>query len=137
LDLGALQHGDVRRSIATDWRGSENGEKEGPGEGSAGLDGEGLKGRGSYWRGSNSPAVSIARREREKLGEKREPTSGTHLAARGREGKEGGWLPGLARQDLGPGCSPGWAGLFFLYFFLLFSFSFVSDFCFGFLKMLN
>jgi hypothetical protein len=38
-----------------------------------------------------------------------------------------GWLPGAAQVA---------AGSLLLYFFLLFSFSFVSDFCFGFLKML-
>jgi hypothetical protein len=35
---------------------------------------------------------------------------------------------------LGPGHGPSWAAVLFSIFFLLFSFSFVSDFCFGFLK---
>jgi hypothetical protein len=35
-----------------------------------------------------------------------------------------------------PGCSPSGLLALSFYFFLLFSFSFVSDFCFGFLKML-
>jgi hypothetical protein len=39
-----------------------------------------------------------------------------------------GWAPGTAQVV----CCP-----LFLYFFLLFSFSFVSKFCFGFLKMLS
>jgi hypothetical protein len=123
LDLGALQHGDVRRSIATDWRGSENGENEGPGEGSAGLDGEGLKGRWSYWRGSNSPAVSIARWEREKLEEKREPIGWTHLAARGREGKEGAGFPGWLGWTWAPGAAQvGLASSFIIFSSVFFFF---------------
>jgi hypothetical protein len=90
-----------------------------------GLMGKGLKGRGSYWRGSNRRPFPLTEREGEKSGEKKKPTGGTHLATRER-GKGMGWLPGLARLDLGPGCGLGWAGLFlFFFFFVLFSFSFV------------
>jgi hypothetical protein len=62
---------------------------------------------------------------------------GTGRSVREREG--GNWV-GLARGELGrldPGCGPnGLLASPFYFIFLLFSFSFVSDFCFEFLKRL-
>jgi hypothetical protein len=64
-------------------------------------------------------------------------TGGARLSVRERRGELdwagsgvswAGWLPGAAQVGY-------W--LLPFYFFLLFSFSFVSEFCFGFLKMLN
>jgi hypothetical protein len=68
----------------------------------------------------------------EKPLEKNEPTGGSHLAARGREGKAGeagwagfgcGWLGPLARAR------PRWAAVFLFYFFL---FWFIFPFLFSF-----
>jgi hypothetical protein len=76
-------------------------------------------------------AGALPETEREING-RRVMTGGARMS--GREGR--GWAGWAGPGDLGPGCGPGWAAGSFLYFFLLFSFSFVSDFCFGFLKML-
>jgi hypothetical protein len=61
-------------------------------------------------------------------------TSGTHLAER--EGRGSGVA--LVRGELGrlaPRCGPsGLLASSFYFIFFLFTFSFVSDFCFGFLK---
>jgi hypothetical protein len=69
-----------------------------------------------------------------------ELTCGTRLAVREREG-EGKRARNFSPGWLGPIWAPGTAQVvccpLFLYFFLLFSFYFVSEFCFGFLKMLS
>jgi hypothetical protein len=71
-------------------------------------------------------------RERKKSVEKKELTGGTHLSAREREGR-GRWagLLRAGRSVLGSGSAQAGRSSPYL-FFILFSFSFVSDFCFGF-----
>jgi hypothetical protein len=55
----------------------------------------------------------------------------------GERERKGAGFPGWLGWTWAPGAAQvGLASSFFI-FFLLFSFSFVSDFCFGFLKMLN
>jgi hypothetical protein len=49
FDLGPLQYGELRRLIATAWRGSVSEERENRERGSRGLMGKGLKGPGHYW----------------------------------------------------------------------------------------
>jgi hypothetical protein len=75
--------------------------------------------------GNNSGGFQT--REREKKVEVMMPTGGTHLAARGREGRAGGLVgPDSGAGDLGPGHEHGPGGLLssFSSFFDQFPFSF-------------
>jgi hypothetical protein len=80
--------------------------------------------------------VNISSNEEREINGRRVMIGGAHMAVREGRGELGwvgsgavwaGWLPGAAQV----GC---WFSPFI--FFFLFSFSFVSDFCFGFLKKL-
>jgi hypothetical protein len=103
------------------WRRCVSGEKEGPGEGSRGRGRDGVKRRGGggrYWQVTRRQ-FPLTEREGEKSREKKEPTGGTLLAAREREGGTGlGWLGRCwaAAWLWAPGAAQlGWFLPFFLF----------------------
>jgi hypothetical protein len=118
-------------------RNREEGGRERRG-GRAGLIGEVLM--AMYSRENNGgvtpSTVSKTERGRGDCGEEEDDRRGPGVGER----EEGcaGWTGSGVTGPVGPQARPKWSDvLFFFIFFLLFSFSFVSEFCFGFLKMLS